>query len=184
MASVLCSSSASKALSKGTCFPCLLKESASFHSFVSSRRSSLQWSNPGMLMMREEVPSSSEFGSITCASERLDLTMGISPESSKSILIVAEHNFKSAKVAFADLGFTVKTGERYLGGFIGDKLALKSWLEEKVQHWREAVPGLSSAAFKFPQSAYSGLQRSLQQEWQFVQQVIRDAVIVESRRLS
>jgi hypothetical protein len=54
---------------------------------------------------------------------------------SKSILIIAEHNFERAKVAFANLGFMVKTGERYLGGFIWEKTALKSWLEATIQHW-------------------------------------------------
>jgi hypothetical protein len=57
--------------------------------------------------------------------------------------------------------------------FIGEQSALDSWLDEKI-HWREAVASLASAATKFPQSAYSGLQRSLQQEWQFVQRVIKD----------
>jgi hypothetical protein len=35
----------------------------------------------------------------------------------------------------------------------------------------EAVTELAVVAKNFPQSAYSGLQKSLQQEWQFVQRV-------------
>ena len=34
---------------------------------------------------------------------------------------------------------------------------------------------LASAAPNLPQAAYSGLQKSLQQEWQFVQRVTKDA---------
>jgi hypothetical protein len=36
------------------------------------------------------------------------------------------------------------------------------------------VTDLASVAKNFPQSAYSGLQKSLQQEWQFVQRVRKD----------
>jgi hypothetical protein len=73
---------------------------------------------------------------------------------------VAEHNLERAKVYFADLKFKVTTGARYLGGFVGEQSALKEWVqEEKVQHWKGAVAELASVAHKFPQSAYSGLQR-------------------------
>jgi hypothetical protein len=78
---------------------------------------------------------------------------------------------------FTNLDFKVKTRERYLGGFIGGEpaAALDEWLDGKtIQHWSEAVAGLAAVAAKFPQSAYSGLQRLLQQEWQFVQRVVKD----------
>jgi hypothetical protein len=39
--------------------------------------------------------------------------------------------------------------------------------------WEEAVSDLASVAPNFPQAAYSGLQKSLQQEWQFVQRVTK-----------
>jgi hypothetical protein len=41
-------------------------------------------------------------------------------EPSKSILIVTPENKAAAESTFADKGFTIVTGHRYLGGFIGD----------------------------------------------------------------
>ena len=61
------------------------------------------------------------------------------------------------------------TGHRYLGGFLGDAVAEREWLEEKVQGWKELVAILAGVSLKHPQSAYAGLQKSLQQEWAFVQ---------------
>jgi hypothetical protein len=65
-------------------------------------------------------------------------------------------------------------GHRYLGGFLAEKDALKTWIQEKAHIWAEAVKELASAAKNYPQSTYSGLQRSLQHEWQFVKRVISD----------
>jgi hypothetical protein len=66
---------------------------------------------------------------------------------------------------FADLKFRVVTGSRYLGGFIGEKPAFDEWIRKKTKSWTEAVlTDLAVVAKNFPQSAYSGLQKSLQQE--------------------
>jgi hypothetical protein len=69
--------------------------------------------------------------------------------------------------------FRVKTGNRYLGGFIGENEVLNKWLGKKTKFWTEAVTDLTSVTQAFPQAAYSGLQNSLQQEWQFVQRVTK-----------
>jgi hypothetical protein len=98
---------------------------------------------------------------------------GYYPEPSKSILIVPQKNLVAAQAAFKDFEFTITTGNRYLGGYIGEKESLVLWLREKVAYWTEAVKELASVAGPFPQSAYAGLQKSLQQEWQFVQRVIK-----------
>ena len=63
------------------------------------------------------------------------------------------------------------TGHRYLGGYIGDKEAEGRWLAAKIKGWTEAVEILAGVAQKHPQSAYAVLQKSLQQEWAFMQQV-------------
>ena len=97
---------------------------------------------------------------------------GYYPEPSKSILIVSQKNLLAAQAAFKDFEFTITTGNRYLGGYIGEKDSLVLWLREKVAYWTEAVKELASVAGPFPQSAYTGLQKSLQQEWQFVQRVV------------
>jgi hypothetical protein len=81
---------------------------------------------------------------------------------------------ESARAAFADLNFTVTTRHHYLGGFIGDQDAFEAWIKEQSTCWAEAVTDLASVMKNFPQSAYSGLQKLLQQEWQFVQRVRKD----------
>jgi hypothetical protein len=96
---------------------------------------------------------------------------GYFPEPSKSILVVQEHNKAAAKIAFKDLGFTIVTGTRYLGGFVGSAEDQSDWVKSKTSDWVAAVHELSQVAARYPQSAYAGLQKSLQQEWQFLQRV-------------
>ena len=96
---------------------------------------------------------------------------GYYPETTKSILVVAPRNFARAEEHFRGLGIRVVTGHQYLGGLLGDAAAEREWLEKKVQVWKESVHVLAGVAHKHPQSAYSGLQKSLQQEWDFVQRV-------------
>jgi hypothetical protein len=98
---------------------------------------------------------------------------GYFAEPTKTILIVSPHNLEKGRTAFADFGFQVDTGARYLGAFIGDKEACDAWTEEKVDSWAEAVKELASAAKDFPQSTYAGMQKSLQMEWQFVGRVMK-----------
>ena len=77
------------------------------------------------------------------------------------------------------------TGHCYLGGFIGDREAEERWLGEKSTGWAESVEILAGVSRKHPQSAYAGLQKSLQQEWAFVQRVILgigDALARQRRR--
>ena len=96
---------------------------------------------------------------------------GYYPEPTKSILVVAPGNVARAEEHFRGLGIRVVTGHRYLGGFIGDADAERDWLREKIQGWSESVKVLAGVAHKHPQSAYAVLQKSLQQEWDFVQRV-------------
>jgi hypothetical protein len=53
-------------------------------------------------------------------------------------------------------------------------MAFNIWIQEKNKSWTEAVTELTVGAKSFPQAAFSGLQKSLQQEWQFVQRVRED----------
>ena len=63
------------------------------------------------------------------------------------------------------------TGHRYLGGYIGDGEVEREWLREKIQGWTKSVKILAGVALKQPKFDYAGLQKSLQQEWDFVQRV-------------
>ncbi len=96
---------------------------------------------------------------------------GYFPEPSKSILIVKEHNKEKAETYFKDSSFKVVTGSRYLGGFIGEKAEQREWVEAKAQTWANGVIELSKVAERCPQAACAGLQKSLMQEWQFLQRV-------------
>jgi hypothetical protein len=86
-------------------------------------------------------------------------------------LIVPPKNKAAAKTEFADKGFRVVTGHRYLGRFIGDQANLDTWLEQKVSDWELPVKDLAGVTTRYPQTAYTGLPKSLQNEWQFVQRV-------------
>jgi hypothetical protein len=97
---------------------------------------------------------------------------GYHPEPTKSILVVRAHNLVSARSEFKDLGFQVTTGSRYLGGYVGSSHEQELWVQEKVSLWTSAVTDLAFTALSHPQTAFAGLQKSLQHEWQFVQRVI------------
>ena len=50
-------------------------------------------------------------------------------------------------------------------------LAEKEWLGKKVEGLNELIATLAGVSLKHLQSAYAGLQNSLQQEWDFLQRV-------------
>jgi hypothetical protein len=77
---------------------------------------------------------------------------------------VQEHNKAAAEIAFKDLGFNITIGTRYLGGFVGSDKDQSDWVNSKTSDWSTAIGDLSQVAARFPQSAYCGLQKSLQQE--------------------
>ena len=80
-------------------------------------------------------------------------------------------NVARAEEHFKGLGIKVVTGHHYLGVYIEDKEAEGRWLAEKIKRWTESVEILSGVSRKHPHSAYAELQKSLQQEWSFLQWV-------------
>ena len=89
----------------------------------------------------------------------------------KSILVVAERNVPRAKEYFRGMGVQFITGSRHLGGFIGEQEAEDQWIQSKVEGWAESVRKLAGVARKHPKSTHAGLQKSLQEELEFVQRV-------------
>ena len=48
------------------------------------------------------------------------------------------------------------------------------WIDAKVNDWVHGIKELAKAAKKYPQTAYAGLTKSLQLEWQYLQRVVPD----------
>ena len=92
-------------------------------------------------------------------------------EPTKSILVVAPGNVAWEEKFFRGLWIKVVIGHCYLGGCIEDKKAEGRWLVEKITGWAKLVEILAGVSLKHPQSSYSVLQNSLQQEWAFVEWV-------------
>jgi hypothetical protein len=84
------------------------------------------------------------------------------------------HKRTIGRSTFDDLKFKVQTSSRYLGSYTGAKADRELWVQErKVTFWTSAVTDLVFAALSHPaQTAFAGLQKSLQHEWRFIQRVI------------
>ena len=94
---------------------------------------------------------------------------GYFPEPMKSSLVVSNNRTEEAKSFFADDPIPICEGGRYLCGYIGRSDMVDEWVKERVVAWQSAIKQLSKVARFQPQCALAGLQRSLQQEWQFLQ---------------
>ena len=101
-------------------------------------------------------------------SQARGLLQGYLTEPTNSILVGAPRIIARAEEFFRGMGIKIVTGSWYLGSFIRDRAANEIWLVEKVHGWTESVKTLPGISRKHPQSAYTGLQKSLQQEWVFV----------------
>ena len=71
---------------------------------------------------------------------------GYFPDTTKSNLILTPRNVARAEKFFRGMGMQIVTGSRYLGGFIGDAAAEKSWLAGKVEGWAESVGALAGGS--------------------------------------
>jgi hypothetical protein len=76
--------------------------------------------------------------------------------------------------ATQSLRFKFVDGTRYLGGFLGTEAALSEWLGPQIAQWVGGVESLAKVARRYPPTAYAGLVKSLQQEWQYLQRVVPD----------
>jgi hypothetical protein len=96
---------------------------------------------------------------------------GYFPEPEKSILITPPTTPPSALDELNEFNFHLSTGSRYLGGFVGTVTDEANWIEPLISQWIAGVEALSKVARRYPQTAYAGLAKSLQAEWQYVQRV-------------
>ena len=102
------------------------------------------------------------------------LPRGYFPEQTKSILVLAPRNLSRAEEFFCGMGIKVVTGKIHPGGFNRESKAEKRWMARKFTGWAESVETLVGVYRKHPKSAYAGLQKLLQQEWEFMQRVTPD----------
>ena len=72
------------------------------------------------------------------------------PDPTKSILVVALGNVVWSEEHFRGLEIRMVTGNRYLGGYIRDGEAERSWLKYKIQGLTESVKILAGVAQKYP----------------------------------
>ena len=96
---------------------------------------------------------------------------GYYPEPDKSVLISDLDPTHPGLAVLSEFNFRYAAGHRYVGGFIGSAEAQRQWLAPQIQKWAQGVESLARVATRFPQTAYAGLVKSLQSEWQYLQRV-------------
>jgi len=99
---------------------------------------------------------------------------GYFPEPSKSILICNPAVRATVQAELAEFSFQYEDGYRHVGGFIGTPEAKTKWIQPQIQQWIKGIERLANVAPRFPQTAYAGLAKSLQLEWQYLQRVAPD----------
>jgi len=100
---------------------------------------------------------------------------GYFPEPRKSIVIcrtAAEQTRLTELLQKFEFQFVL--GSRYLGGYIGSHDTMADWITPRIDKWCAGVRLLAQAARRYPQSAFAGLTKSLQAEWQYLQRVTPD----------
>ena len=99
--------------------------------------------------------------------------IGYYPQPAKSILVVPEKCLARAKawVAGQKASFTVVTGHRYLGGWIGNPVSRDTFIANKAENWVQPVERLTLFAERHPQAASTLFSRCLRGEWTYLQRI-------------
>jgi hypothetical protein len=101
--------------------------------------------------------------------QRLGPERGYFPEPANSIVICSPEDRPRAEELLEAFSFKFTDGYRYVGGFLGSDAAVSLWLPPQIQQWVSGVASLAKVTKRYPQTAYAGLTKSLQQEWQYLQ---------------
>ncbi|KAG0729828.1 hypothetical protein GWK47_029540 [Chionoecetes opilio] len=89
-------------------------------------------------------------------------TIGYTPNTTKSILIVKPEHYENGVQLFSDSGVIVtKDGQRHLGAVIGTEECKAKYVEEKVSELVKEVGVLSGMAKTEPHAAYSAFTHGL-----------------------
>ena len=115
-----------------------------------------------MLTMHLPVGDSCTYGSdLTCYFRRA--------------LVVESASRSSAEQLFGPLGVKIVCDHRFLGGsLVALWLEARSFVLGKIHQWALDIKNLSRVAISQPQTAYSALVKSLQQEWIYLCRVVLD----------
>ena len=103
--------------------------------------------------------------------QRMGPARGYFPEPEKSILICHPDDAGRVQQILGRFQFQCRDGSRYLGGYVGTPESREDWIKPQIEAWTRGVSELAKVATRFPQSAYAGLAKSLQCEWQYLQRV-------------
>ena len=76
-------------------------------------------------------------------------------------MVTHDSSTSHAESLFHDLGVTISTSGRYLGGVIGDMPGVNDLISLKVGEWANHVTLLSNIAINQPQTAYVALTKFL-----------------------
>ena len=98
------------------------------------------------------------------------------PPSPPKTLAHYTHQLQISHQAYGSFGTDINysKGQRYLGGFIGSAVKKEEWLVGIVEKWVAAMVTLSTVAERYPQTVYTSFTFCMQNEWQYVQQVVAD----------
>ena len=98
---------------------------------------------------------------------------GYFPKPSKSILVVKEEHYETAKEVFKDSGLEITSeGQRHLGAVVGTEEYRNSYVDAKVTAWIEDVKQLAEIAKEEPQIALTAYTKGLSRRWTYTQRTI------------
>ena len=126
------------------------------------------------LWVADDNSSAGPFGQLKMYFNRLvqlGRPYGFHVQPTKCKLVTAVHNFPRASAFFRarTSSVAIVAGARLLGSYLGPPPQTHAWITAKVTSWAHRIQLLAAAADCYPQSAYVGMQRSLQHEWQHLQ---------------
>ncbi len=93
-------------------------------------------------------------------------------EPRKSVLICNLAIHKMVQAGLQEFNFQFESRYCHVGRYLGSQEAHNQWIQPQIQQWVRGMEHIAQVAPQFPQMAFAGLTKSLQLEWQYLQQVI------------
>ena len=98
---------------------------------------------------------------------------GYFPNAAKTWLIVKEGMYIEAASTFQGTGINLSTeGKRFLGGALGSRSFVESYVATKVEGWKKELETLSEIAQTQPHAAYAALTHGFCSKWSFLSRVV------------